>query len=90
VGGQVMTTTRSLSWRSAAQGATSVSSYGRHTTREHPQEALAASLPPPEPPEQPHIEGEAVAEGIDGGGALGFGDRRRRASFLGFQVKGLE
>jgi hypothetical protein len=73
----VKTATRSSSGRSAAQGATTASSYGRHRARERPQAALAASAPPLEPPEQPHIEGEATAEGIDDGGGLGFGDWRR-------------
>jgi hypothetical protein len=86
----VTTATRSSSGRSAAHGATSASSYGWHTAQERPQAALVVSLPPREPLEQPHIEGEAVAEGVDGGGALGFGDRRRRASLLGFWAKGLE
>jgi hypothetical protein len=77
-GGQVTTETRSSSGWSAVQGVTPASSYGGHRVRERPQAALAASAPPREPPEYPHIEGGAATEGINGGGGLGFGDRRGR------------
>jgi hypothetical protein len=68
---QATTTTLCSTGRTTVESTTPTSSYGRHGARERPQAALAASAPPLEPPEQPHIEGEAATKEIERDGCKG-------------------
>jgi hypothetical protein len=61
-------------------GSSPVNFCRRLRARECPQATSATSSPPREPLELLHAEGKAAAEGIDGGGGLGFEVRRRRGA----------